>query len=404
MKLQRLTGIEQEKIEAQLYELEQEIAELNRILNDYTHLQEILKQELLDIKNRYGDARKTEITSDSSIIDDEDLIPQENIVISLTTNGYIKRVTSDTYKAQNRGGKGIKGMSTNENDVVDKLLACNTHTDILFFTSFGKVYRLRGYQVPEYSRTAKGIPVLNLIQIEKGEKVRAMLSVYNYDDDHYLNFVTKEGIIKRVQVSQFENIRQNGKIAINLRESDELIDVKYTVGNDEILIANSNGKVVRFDENTVRQMGRTATGVKGIDVDGGHVVGVSTSQEGKYILAISEHGYGKMSVIDDYRKTNRGTKGVKTVNTTEKTGNLAVMRAVNGDEDLLVTTDKGIVIRVHLKQVSISGRNTQGVRIIRLDDGHSVSSIAVVEAEIEEENVEVVENIETPTEEVKTEE
>ena len=405
MKLQRLTGIEQEKIDAQLYELEQEIAELNRILDDYSHLQEILKQELLDIKNRYGDARKTEITSDSSVIDDEDLIPQENIVISLTTNGYIKRVTSDTYKAQHRGGKGIKGMSTNENDVVDKLLACSTHTDILFFTSFGKVYRLRGYQVPEYSRTAKGIPVLNLIQIEKGEKVRAMLSVYNYDDDHYLNFVTKEGIIKRVQVSQFENIRQNGKIAINLREDDELIDVKYTVGNDEILIANSNGKVVRFDENTVRQMGRTATGVKGIDVDGGHVVGVSTSQEGKYILAISEHGYGKMSVIEDYRKTNRGTKGVKTVNTTEKTGNLAVMRAVNGDEDLLVTTDKGIVIRVHLNQVSISGRNTQGVRIIKLDEGHSVSSIAVVEAEIEEENIENVENTETPVqEENKTEE
>ena len=405
MKLQRLTGIEQEKIDAQLYELEQEIAELNRILDDYSHLQEILKQELLDIKNRYGDARKTEITSDSSVIDDEDLIPQENIVISLTTNGYIKRVTSDTYKAQHRGGKGIKGMSTNENDVVDKLLACNTHTDILFFTSFGKVYRLRGYQVPEYSRTAKGIPILNLIQIEKGEKVRAMLSVYNYDDDHYLNFVTKEGIIKRVQVSQFENIRQNGKIAINLREDDELIDVKYTVGNDEILIANSNGKVVRFDENTVRQMGRTATGVKGIDVDGGHVVGVSTSQEGKYILAISEHGYGKMSVIEDYRKTNRGTKGVKTVNTTEKTGNLAVMRAVNGDEDLLVTTDKGIVIRVHLNQVSISGRNTQGVRIIKLDEGHSVSSIAVVEAEIEEENIENVENTETPVqEENKTEE
>ena len=399
MKLQRLTGIEQEKIDAQLYELEQEITELNRILDDYSHLQEILKQELLDIKNRYGDARKTEITSDSSVIDDEDLIPQENIVISLTTNGYIKRVTSDTYKAQHRGGKGIKGMSTNENDVVDKLLACSTHTDILFFTSFGKVYRLRGYQVPEYSRTAKGIPVLNLIQIEKGEKVRAMLSVYNYDDDHYLNFVTKEGIIKRVQVSQFENIRQNGKIAINLREDDELIDVKYTVGNDEILIANSNGKVVRFDENTVRQMGRTATGVKGIDVDGGHVVGVSTSQEGKYILAISEHGYGKMSVIEDYRKTNRGTKGVKTVNTTEKTGNLAVMRAVNGDEDLLVTTDKGIVIRVHLNQVSISGRNTQGVRIIKLDEGHSVSSIAVVEAELEEENIENVENTETPVQE-----
>ncbi len=388
MKLQRLTGIEQEKIDAQLNELEIEIAELHRILDDYIHLQEILKQELLDIKARYGDARKTEITSDSSAIDDEDLIPQENIIISLTTNGYIKRVTSDTYKAQNRGGKGIKGMSTNENDVVDKLLACNTHTDILFFTSFGKVYRLRGYQVPEYSRTAKGIPVLNLIQIEKNEKVRAMLSVYNYDDNHYLNFVTKSGIIKRVEVSQFENIRQNGKIAINLKENDELIDVKYTVGTDEILIASSNGKVVRFDENAVRQMGRTATGVKGIDVDGGEVVGVSTSQEGKYILAISEHGYGKMSNIEDYRKTNRGTKGVKTVNTTEKTGNLAVMRAVNGDEDLLVTTDKGIVIRVHLKQVSISGRNTQGVRIIKLDEGHSVASIAVVEAEIEEELIE----------------
>ena len=407
MRLQRLTGIEQEKIDVQIKELEEEITELRRILEDYEHLKEILKQELLDIKSRYGDARKTEITSDSSIIDDEDLIPQENIIISLTTNGYIKRVTSDTYRAQHRGGKGIKGMSTNENDVVDKLLACNTHTDVLFFTSYGKVYRLRGYQVPEYSRTAKGIPVLNLIQIEKNEKVRAMLSVYNYDDDHYLNFVTRNGIIKRVQVSQFENIRQNGKIAINLRDDDELIDVKYTVGNDEILIANSNGKVVRFDENAVRQMGRTATGVKGIDVDGGHVVGVSTSQEGKYILAISEHGFGKMSDLDDYRKTNRGTKGVKTVNTTEKTGNLAVMRAVNGDEDLLVTTDKGIVIRVHLNQVSISGRNTQGVRIIRLDDGHSVASIAVVEAEIDEEleNNEEVANQEneTPIEETTTE-
>ena len=401
MKLQRLTGIEQEKIDAQLYELEQEIAELNRILDDYSHLQEILKQEILDIKNRYGDARKTEITSDSSVIDDEDLIPQENIVISLTTNGYIKRVTSDTYKAQHRGGKGIKGMSTNENDVVDKLLACSTHTDILFFTSFGKVYRLRGYQVPEYSRTAKGIPVLNLIQIEKGEKVRAMLSVYNYDDDHYLNFVTKEGIIKRVQVSQFENIRQNGKIAINLREDDELIDVKYTVGNDEILIANSNGKVVRFNEQDVRCMGRTASGVKGINVGDGEVVGVATSLEGKYILVISEYGYGKMSDMNDYRLTKRGSQGVLTIKTSEKNGSLAKIVAVDGEEDILVVTNLGIIIRTSLKEVKVAGRNTLGVRIIRLANEQKVSSLCVTEAVEEEveENTEVASNEETTTNE-----
>lgn len=384
MRLQRLTGIEQEKIDFELNEITIKIAELQDILGNREHLITILKNELQEVKDKYGDERRTEISLDSYDIEDEDLIPQEKILISFTTNGYIKRVTTDTYRAQHRGGKGIKGMATNEDDVVERLLSTNTHTDILFFTSYGKVYRLRGYQVPEFSRTSKGIPAINLLKTEKEEKVRSMMSVDTYDETHQLFFITKKGIVKRVSLNQFENIRQNGKIAIGLNEGDELIDVKLTTGNAEILIANANGKVVRFNENDARSMGRTAAGVRGIDVDGHYVVGASTSEEGDLILVLSENGYGKMSRLEDYRLTSRGAKGVLSINATEKTGNLVVMRVVRGDEDLLVTTDKGIVIRTTLKQISILGRNTQGVRVIRLDEDHKVASIAIVEAEEEE--------------------
>ena len=398
MRLQRLTGIEQDKIDEELKELEIKIADFRDILENRDHLLSIIKEEMLDIKNRFGDKRRTEITLDSYDIEDEDLIPQEDILITLTQKGYIKRLTTDTFKAQNRGGKGIKGMTTSEDDNVELIIGANTHKDILFFTTYGKVYRLRGYQIPEFSRTSKGIPVVNLISAEKQEKVKVIISIDSYDEEHQLTFITKQGIVKRVSLDQFESVRQNGKIAIELREEDELIDVKLTDGNAEILIAANNGKLARFNESDVRSMGRTATGVKGIEMDEGvYVVGAATNQEGDYVLTISENGYGKMTLIPEYRLTQRGSKGVGTMNTTDKVGMVSAMKVVNGEEDLLITTDRGIVIRTSLTSVARSGRNTQGVRIIRLDEGQKVASIAIVEPE-ENEEVETpveVENIET---------
>ena len=398
MRLQRLTGIEQDKIDEELKELEIKIADFRDILENRDHLLSIIKEEMTDIKNRFGDKRRTEITLDSYDIEDEDLIPQEDILITLTQKGYIKRLTTDTFKAQNRGGKGIKGMTTSEDDNVELIIGANTHKDILFFTTYGKVYRLRGYQIPEFSRTSKGIPVVNLISAEKQEKVKVIISIDSYDDAHQLTFITKQGIVKRVSLDQFESVRQNGKIAIELRDEDELIDVKLTDGNAEILIAANNGKLARFNESDVRSMGRTATGVKGIEMDEGvYVVGAATNQEGDYVLTISENGYGKMTLIPEYRLTQRGSKGVGTMNTTDKVGMVSAMKVVNGEEDLLITTDRGIVIRTSLTSVARSGRNTQGVRIIRLDEGQKVASIAIVEPE-ENEEVETpveVENIET---------
>ena len=398
MRLQRLTGIEQDKIDEELKELEIKIADFRDILENRDHLLSIIKEEMTDIKNRFGDKRRTEITLDSYDIEDEDLIPQEDILITLTQKGYIKRLTTDTFKAQNRGGKGIKGMTTSEDDNVELIIGANTHKDILFFTTYGKVYRLRGYQIPEFSRTSKGIPVVNLISAEKQEKVKVIISIDSYDEEHQLTFITKQGIVKRVSLDQFESVRQNGKIAIELREEDELIDVKLTDGNAEILIAANNGKLARFNESDVRSMGRTATGVKGIEMDEGvYVVGAATNQEGDYVLTISENGYGKMTLIPEYRLTQRGSKGVGTMNTTDKVGMVSAMKVVNGEEDLLITTDRGIVIRTSLTSVARSGRNTQGVRIIRLDEGQKVASIAIVEPE-ENEEVETpveVENIET---------
>ena len=397
MRLQRLTGIEQDKIDEELKELEIKIADFRDILENRDHLLSIIKEEMTDIKNRFGDKRRTEITLDSYDIEDEDLIPQEDILITLTQKGYIKRLTTDTFKAQNRGGKGIKGMTTSEDDNVELIIGANTHKDILFFTTYGKVYRLRGYQIPEFSRTSKGIPVVNLISAEKQEKVKVIISIDSYDEEHQLTFITKQGIVKRVSLDQFESVRQNGKIAIELREEDELIDVKLTDGNAEILIAANNGKLARFNESDVRSMGRTATGVKGIEMDEGvYVVGAATNQEGDYVLTISENGYGKMTLIPEYRLTQRGSKGVGTMNTTDKVGMVSAMKVVNGEEDLLITTDRGIVIRTSLTSVARSGRNTQGVRIIRLDEGQKVASIAIVEPEENEE-------VETPVEVENTE-
>ena len=397
MTLSKLNSLETEKIENEHRELEEEIAEFKRILADKNEIYQVIKREMLEIKDRYSDKRRSEILGGEFNIDDEDLIPQEDIIITLTTNGYIKRVPNDTYRTQKRGGKGMKGMSTNEDDVVDKIVTANTHEDVLFFTNYGKVYRIRGHQIPEYSRTSKGIPAINLLKMDQEEKVRSIISIDNKSgdltDEHCLVFVTKKGIVKRVYLSEFSRINQNGKIAIGLKEDDELIDVKLTDGTAEILIGSSNGKVVRFNENDVRCMGRTASGVRGINVGTGNVVGVATSLEGKYVLVISEYGYGKMSNIDDYRLTKRGSQGVLTIKTSEKNGNLAKILAVNGDEDILVVTNLGIIIRTSLKEVKVAGRNTLGVRIIKLANGQNVSSLCVTES-IDDEN-------ETETSEVK---
>ena len=399
MSLGRLSALEIEKTELKCKNLEEQVAEFKAILASEERIFEIVENELIDIKNRYGDNRRTDIIEGEFDIDDEDLITEENIIVTLTTNGYIKRVPEDTYKTQNRGGRGIKGMTTNEEDVVEKIVVTHTHTDVMFFTNYGKVYRIRGHQIPEYSRTAKGIPVVNLLNMENDEKVKSIISMPEYDENASLVFVTKKGITKRVAVKEFESIRQKGKIAISLKDDDELIDVKLTDGTAEILIASSNGKVVRFKETDVREMGRSASGVKGINVNGGEVVGVATSLEGEMVLVISKKGYGKMSEISEYRLTNRGSQGVITMKTTEKNGALASIKAVRGDEDVLVVTDQGIIIRTSLEQVKKAGRNTLGVRIIKLAEGQEVSSIAITE---KEETVEETE-VETPVEEAKSE-
>ncbi len=399
MTLSKLNSLETEKIETECKELQEEIDNFKRILADKNEIYQVIKQEMLDIKAKYADKRRSEIINGEFNIDDEDLIPQEDIIITLTVNGYIKRVSNDTYKTQKRGGKGMRGMTTNDDDVVDKIIMANTHEDVLFFTNYGKVYRIRGHQIPEYSRTSKGIPAINLLKMDNDEKVRSIISIDNKADDltdnHTLTFVTKKGIIKRVLLKEFVRINQNGKIAVNLKDDDELIDVKLTDGNAQIFIAASNGKVVRFNEEDVRCMGRTASGVKGINVNDGEVVGVATSLEGQYILVISTKGYGKMSKMDDYRLTKRGGQGVLTIKSSEKNGTLAKIVAVNGDEDVLIVTNLGIIIRTSLRQVSVSGRNTLGVRIIKLAENQIVSSLCVtdpIEEENEEENTTNQEN------------
>ena len=394
MQLQRLAGLEREKIENELNQLLELIADLKDILAKRERILEIIEKELLEIKAKFADKRRTEIIQGTFDLEDEDLIPVEDVIISLTSNGYVKRMPVDTYKTQNRGGRGIKGMGTNEDDIVDALIHMSTHDDLLFFTNFGKVYRLKGYNIPEFGRTAKGLPVVNLLNLDKDESVKSMISIDKDDIDEdknlYLFFVTLNGLVKKTSIEEFKNIRQSGKIAINLKDEDQLVAVKLTKENEEILVAASNGKLIRFNENDVRPMGRTASGVRGINVDGSHVVGMTTNGEGQYIMAISENGYGKMSPIEDYRESHRGGKGVKTINTTEKTGQLVALRAVNGDEDLLIMTSEGIMIRLPMEQVKLAGRNTQGVRLIKVAEGSIVSSVEVVsksEEEIEENEV-----------------
>ena len=389
MQLRRLSGLSYEKICAELNDLYIEIADLKDILANHSRVLEIIKNELLIIKEKYGDERRTQIIDGDIDVEDEDLIPEDKIMISLSTNGYIKRIPIDTYKTQNRGGRGIKGMSLNEEDKIDQTVTMSTHDFLLIFTDKGKVYRIKGYKIPEASRNAKGIPVINIINIEKDEKIKSLVPIDKEAEiSGYLFFVTKQGICKRVAAHEFESIRQNGKIAITLKEDDELIGVKPTRGDEDIIIAASNGKAVRFREDCVSDRGRTASGVRGMDVDGSEVIGVATSNEGSKILIVTENGNGKKTDINEYRVTSRGAKGVKTLKENDRIGKLVALKAINGDEDALIMTSDGIIIRIHLDQVSELSRVTSGVRLITPQPGTTVQAVSIVEHEDEEEIIE----------------
>ena len=390
LKLRRLTGLERSKIEEELNDLLKLIDELKSVLASDEKIYGIIKQELLEIEAKYADDRRTDIDMTAiDYIDDEALIPEENIVIALTNKGYIKRTTSDTFKSQNRGGVGVKGMTTNEEDFVEHLVDLSTHDYILFFTNKGKVYRLKGYEIPQFGRQSKGLPIVNLLRIDKDEKVTSVVKISTNDDKKYLTFITKYGIIKKTILSQFENIRQNGKIAIGLKENDELISVKKTSGNDMILIGASNGRMVKFSEAEIRDMGRTASGVKGIELgEDSYVVGAEVVSEDDNILLVTENGYGKQTRVADFRQTRRGSKGVKALNITEKNGNIADFKVIGDAHDVIIVTDSGMIMRMPIEQISVLGRVTQGVRLINLKEAQKVSTITLltnVEAEEDKE-------------------
>lgn len=392
MRLRRLTGLEREKIENELNDLLNTIAELKAILASDEKILEVIKNELLEIKQKYGDERRTNIDMTAiEFIEDESLIPEEDVIINLTKNGYIKRLRTDTYKTQNRGGVGIKGMSTNEEDFVEHLISMSTHDYILFFSNRGRVYRMKGYEVPEFSRQSKGLPIINLLPLEKNENISSIVSIKTDDDStKYLMFATRNGVVKRTPINEFDNIRKSGKIAIVLKENDELISVKKTCGKNEIVIGASNGRMVRFDEDEIRSMGRSSSGVKGIDLDGSHVVGAEVVDSGELVLIVTENGYGKQTDIDEYRKTHRGSKGVKALNVTEKNGTMVSLKCLHPEDklDLMIMTDSGILIKLPLEQVSTLKRATQGVRLINLKGEQKVATVALVEKEedISEEN------------------
>ena len=383
LKLRRLTGLERDKIEAELAALLAEIEELKSILASEQKVLEIIKKEMLEIKGKYSDDRRTTIDMTAiDYIEDESLIPVENILIALTNKGYIKRVPNDTFKTQHRGGVGIKGMSTNEEDFPEKLLSMKTHDYILMFSNLGKVYRMKGYEVPEFSRQAKGLPIINLLPLEKEEKITSVVTISEESDQSLLTFITKKGLIKRTSREEFDNIRSNGKKAIILKDDDELIAVRKTDGTKEIIIGSSNGKLVRFNETEVRVMGRGSSGVKGIELNKDeNVVGAEVVDHNAEVLIVTENGYGKKTPIDEYRLTHRGSKGVKTLNITEKNGKLVSLRTVYEDEDLIIITDSGMTIRMEISQISTLSRNTQGVRLISLKDNQKVSATAIIDKE-----------------------
>lgn len=388
MKLRRLTGLERDKIESELKELLALIDELRSILASEEKVLNIIKEELEEIKDKFGDKRRTTIDMTAiEYIEDESLIPEENVLIALTNKGYIKRTSSDTFKAQKRGGMGIKGMATNEEDFVEQMINLSSHDYLLFFTNKGKVYRLKGYEIPEFSRQSKGLPIINLLQIDKDESINSMISISPNEEAKYLLFTTNKGLVKKTAITEFENIRTSGKISISLRESDELIAVKKTTGENYILLGSDNGRMVKFKEDHIRAMGRTASGVKGINLDGGKCVCAEVVTEEDKILLVTEKGYGKKTLVSDFRETSRGSKGVKALNITEKNGNIASVKVVDEAKELVIMTNTGTTMRMTLEQINTLGRVTQGVRLIHLKDNQYVTTISLVEKEsTEEEN------------------
>ena len=393
LKLRRLTGLERDKIENELADLIEQIKELKEILASEQKVLDIIKKELLEIKAKYADERRTNIDMTAiDYIEDESLIPEEDIIVTISDKGYIKRCVSSTFKSQHRGGVGIKGMSTNEEDYVKYLVNASTHDYILFFTNKGKVYRIKGYEIPEYSRQAKGLPIINLLQIEKDEKINSIISISNENDNKYLIFATRDGLVKKTAVEEYANIRTSGKIAISLKDGDELIDVKLSDGINKVILGSTSGRMVVFNENEVRPMGRTASGVKGINLDGGYkCTGMEVGKDDDNLLIVTKFGYGKKTLISEYRMTKRGSKGVKALNVTDKNGEMIAHKIVNNDKDLLMITESGMAIRMGIDQISQLGRVTQGVKLINLKDNQYVSTISILDKETEE-------NIEEETE------
>ncbi|EKF8403491.1 DNA gyrase subunit A [Staphylococcus pseudintermedius] len=389
MRLRRLTGLERDKIEQEYNDLIAYIAELEAILADEEKLLELVREELTEIKEKFGDDRRTEIQLGGiDQLEDEDLIPEEQIVITLSHNNYIKRLPASTYRAQNRGGRGVQGMNTLDDDFVSQLVTTSTHDHVLFFTNKGRVYKLKGYEVPELSRQSKGIPIVNVIELDQDEVISTMIAVKDLDsEEDFLVFVTKKGLIKRSALSNFNRINRNGKIAIKFRDDDELIAVRLTDGEKHILIGTAQASLIRFKETDVRAMSRIAAGVKGIRLrDGDEVIGLDVADDDNQdeILVVTEKGYGKRTSIEDYRLSNRGGMGVKTAKLTERNGRLVCITTVEGDEDLMVVTNQGVIIRMEVSNISVNGRMAQGVRLIRLDEEQYVSTVAKVKKEPED--------------------
>ncbi len=395
MRLRRLSGLEREKLDNELTDLNETIEFLTELLANQEQQFTVIKEDLISLRDSYGDQRRTEISLAQDLeLEDEDLIPEEDIIITITQSGYCKRMTAESYKRQNRGGKGLSGIKTNEDDAVEHIIYMSTHEYLLFFTNTGRVYKIKGYRIPLFSRHSKGLPLVNILEVEKDEQIQALAKIQDFEEDNYLFFVTKQGTVKRTHVSEYQNIRTTGIRAINLKDDDELLDVRLTDGNMDIVLGASNGKAIRFNENDVRAMGRVATGVRGIDIDHtDRVVGLSLVESDEdEVLVVTEHGYGKRTKITEYRQQNRGGKGVKTLNVTKKNGHLVKLKSVVGDEDLIIITSKGMMIRLPVEQISTSSRATQGVRLMRLNDNQKVATAAVVpkEDELEEQLEEVV--------------
>lgn len=378
MKLRRLINLENKKLNDELIEITNKIKEYQYILESKNNKLEVIFKELNEIKNKFANKRKTLISNENSEINEESLIPQKDIVIVLTENSYIKRMPIDIFKTQNRGGVGVRGTVLNENDFIKNFIFTKTHTNLYLFSNKGKVYCLKGYKIPDCSKNSKGVPVQNLINLESEEKIMSIIDFKNKFENGFLTFFTKNGLVKRTSIVEFDSIRSNGKIAIKLRENDQLVDVKYTNNNCLVSIASANGKIVIFKETQIRPTARNTFGVKGMNVKGTYVISANTSLDGKNILTITENGYGKMTEFGKYRQTNRGAKGLLTLKVTKKTGKLVSTKIVNGNEDLMVISSKGTIIRISISQVSLINRNTQGVRIIHLEDNQKVSSITIL--------------------------